>query len=644
MIVTKKILKKLFIVLYFAILVLFLFILLNGLSIMKIPVFKDNDEIIYTKQNFESFDNYYDYVIFTKPETKIGYYELYDYYFKKKDFIKATKIMEIYNQVYKFDDIGYALKSLALLEQGKIQLSKKALIPILNTNLSGLTYLVLGMISVADKNYTSTDFYFSKSIINSNDYNYDYNFFFFYDIYRFNQVMNYIITTKQYEKGIIYFYPMIQNKSNYHFFILPKIDYINYKIKISRINSFFYYSNLKLANTFIEDYNKLARNSYREYLLQKNNIKKMKTGEFLAQIYMAKGDYHKSEKILNEIMEDYEIEYFENLGCSYQALGTLYMMETNYSEGVKKLISAANSSNELSGTQYLAAGGCFIYGDYHCAEEYINKAINLEEHNEYLELKGFILLMNNKSKEANELFNYLSYHQQSIIAIIGKAHITISNKNYNESKFLFNSVLNKSIRLMQNDTSFLFNYSLYTLAPVGLGWTYANQGEHEQALVYYEMVLDLYPTHFLALIGKGNSLNWLGKYEDALKIYNEILRLDPNNQFVYAQLGLLQYNLGNYTVSEELFQNALNLNNETYTCPYEGLGLLYYKQGKFNESKMNLEKSININPDIEYLKYNALAKIYIKEGNMDKARILLKKSIENYPYDDEALLLLNQIG
>ena len=92
------------------------------------------------------------------------------------------------------------------------------------------------------------------------------------------------------------------------------------------------------------------------------------------------------------------------------------------------------------------------------------------------------------------------------------------------------------------------------------------------------------------------------------------------------------------------FNDVLKLNNKTYTCPYEGLGLIYYKTGEYEKAKQNLIKSIEINPDIEYKKYNTLAKIYIEEGNINDAKELLIKSIENYPYDDEAKNLLNEIN
>ena len=60
--------------------------------------------------------------------------------------------------------------------------------------------------------------------------------------------------------------------------------------------------------------------------------------------------------------------------------------------------------------------------------------------------------------------------------------------------------------------------------------------------------------------------------------------------------------------------------------------------------KINILEIGDNNYAIEYKKFNLLAKIYIEEGRRKDAKILLLKSIENYPYDPEAKLLLEQIS
>jgi len=88
----------------------------------------------------------------------------------------------------------------------------------------------------------------------------------------------------------------------------------------------------------------------------------------------------------------------------------------------------------------------------------------------------------------------------------------------------------------------------------------------------------------------------------------------------------------------------LKINNQSYSCPYEGLGLLYLKNGKLKEAADSFKKAIEINPDVEYRKYNGLAEIYIKQGKYKEARELLHKAIENYPDNAKAKGLLKEIG
>ncbi len=181
------------------------------------------------------------------------------------------------------------------------------------------------------------------------------------------------------------------------------------------------------------------------------------------------------------------------------------------------------------------------------------------------------------------------------------------------------------------------------LANLGMGWAKANQNQHVEAIGYFDNVLSKQPKHLLALIGKGNSLIGLHKLDEAQQVYKQVLKQHPANPYALAELAVIKYNKGDIKTAERLFSEALAVDDQKYTCPYEGLGLVYLRQGKLDQAKKNFQKAIELNPDIEYKKFNGLAKIYMKEGDLEKAKELLIKSIENYPYDDEAKELLEQL-
>ena len=126
-------------------------------------------------------------------------------------------------------------------------------------------------------------------------------------------------------------------------------------------------------------------------------------------------------------------------------------------------------------------------------------------------------------------------------------------------------------------------------------------------------------------------------------LLERVLVADPDNQYALAELALVELNLGDDEAAEEHFQQALAVDAETYTCPYEGLGLVYLKRGEKDRAQEAFEKAISINPEIEYRKFNELARLHLEAGRLDEAEQLLRQSIANHPYDDEARELLAQV-
>jgi len=71
-----------------------------------------------------------------------------------------------------------------------------------------------------------------------------------------------------------------------------------------------------------------------------------------------------------------------------------------------------------------------------------------------------------------------------------------------------------------------------------------NIGFYYQALVYYEMALDLKPDSSNILTSKGRTLTRLGKYDEALDIFAQALDLTPDNTYTWESIGDVYYELG----------------------------------------------------------------------------------------------------
>ncbi|MBT3408316.1 tetratricopeptide repeat protein [archaeon] len=492
---------------------------------------------------------------------------------------KTLNLFEEYSATFN-SDTKNTFKSLIYLDSNNILKAKKHLDLI--SNHSDLSYLPLGEYYLETGEYKKAYDCFERSIDLRPLDAFDY-----FEIYKIDRILRAIIKVKQYDLAY---------------------DFIE---KINSLSDKWFYHNKAIELKILES---------KGYIALNNN------------------NFTESENYFNELKEKNPV-----IGCSFQGLGVLYSKTQKYTESTINYINGADLTPYSSRDQFLAAYSCFLTGDYNCANKYVDKAINLNDNIEYLELKGFILIMENKPHEAKVIFDKILREKESIIAKSGLGHIALINKNYTLSKQIFEELLNQSLKNSYDNIHIDYNY-MYETVPLGLAWSYSNQNQHKDALEYYDMILNKTPDHLLALISKGNALLWLERYDEAKKIFDYILKLYPNNEYALAELGLLEYNLGNLTEAQNKFNQALEQNSETYTCPYEGLGLVYYKQGNLDLAKENFEKSIEINPDIEYKKFNLLAKIYIEEGRRKDAKILLLKSIENYPYDPEAKLLLEQIS
>jgi tetratricopeptide (TPR) repeat protein len=181
------------------------------------------------------------------------------------------------------------------------------------------------------------------------------------------------------------------------------------------------------------------------------------------------------------------------------------------------------------------------------------------------------------------------------------------------------------------------------MARLGLAWIAANQAEYPAAMAYYDEALAASPGDRLARQGKAVAHIALGELDQAQALLEGLLEEWPQDPYARAELGIVHLNRGDLGGARESFERAMTDGGPSYSCPYEGLGLVMLRQGNAQGASDMLEQAIQMNPDLEYKKYNALARIRIEAGETEAARALLRKSIENFPYDDEAQRLLDEL-
>ena len=99
----------------------------------------------------------------------------------------------------------------------------------------------------------------------------------------------------------------------------------------------------------------------------------------------------------------------------------------------------------------------------------------------------------------------------------------------------------KVLETHPEDTDALYNkaYELYNL------------GRNEEAIIYYDKVLEINPNDTRALNNKGTILWDLGKYEEAISYYERVLEIQPNHARAYTNLDNLREYLETSRINEE---------------------------------------------------------------------------------------------
>lgn len=90
----------------------------------------------------------------------------------------------------------------------------------------------------------------------------------------------------------------------------------------------------------------------------------------------------------------------------------------------------------------------------------------------------------------------------------------------------------------------------------------AERGDHDDALVCFQEVLDQDPDYALAHSNMGYCLFELGRAQDALDAYDQAIQLDPQDAQCVYDLGCILYKMERYQEAAERFDAALLLDPE----------------------------------------------------------------------------------
>ena len=187
----------------------------------------------------------------------------------------------------------------------------------------------------------------------------------------------------------------------------------------------------------------------------------------------------------------------------------------------------------------------FLQGNANLANAYIDKALDLDRFNPraYF-MRAMIALSVNDTAVAMKNFMTARIQDDEFIEPkIQIAHIYAA-KNDTIAKSFFE----EAIAVDPNDLSLQYDYALYL----------QDNGFPEQALTYYDVLLELVPNHPDCIYNKGYVyLVYMGENDKALECFDRVLQINPNSVNAMFNKGRTYEQMGDFINAKSIYLQIL---------------------------------------------------------------------------------------
>ena len=173
-------------------------------------------------------------------------------------------------------------------------------------------------------------------------------------------------------------------------------------------------------------------------------------------------------------------------------------------------------------------------------------------------------------------------------------------------------------------------------APSWLGFahSYANEGEHDQAILAYSTTSELMPGSHLPYFYLGLEYITTNNIKLAKHFFREALKMSPDDPFVKHELGCIDYQNGNYKSARKYFEQALkrletiygNILPEEWEPLFNNLGHVSRRLGQYEISLHYHKTALNICPNSSST-YSAIGLASCYLGNYGEAITAFHKAL-----------------
>lgn len=150
-----------------------------------------------------------------------------------------------------------------------------------------------------------------------------------------------------------------------------------------------------------------------------------------------------------------------------------------------------------------------------------------------------------------------------------------------------------------------------------LGVAYADKGEPDKAIEYFELSVSTDPYHYDAYVNRGIYYQKKGDTDRAIEDLNRALFMDSNSYKLYNARGLIYGTKGEYDKAVKDFTRSLSI-NPYFQEAYNNRGVSYEKMGQYEKAINDYNRAISINPNYAEAHFN-LGNAYYKNASFDRA-------------------------
>ncbi len=174
-----------------------------------------------------------------------------------------------------------------------------------------------------------------------------------------------------------------------------------------------------------------------------------------------------------------------------------------------------------------------------------------------------------------------------------------------------------------------------------LGILAAREGNFDQAIQYFQQVLQIDPEHSIALQNLGSAYRQKKDWPQAKIALERALALNPDDAEANYSLGMVYAQQNETERAHDYLQKAIAA-RPAYPEALNNLGILYLRTRHPAEAIQSFEQSIRVAPAYDQAYLN-LSRVYAIEGDREKAKSVLQELLKQHPDNSQAKEGLKQL-